>query len=148
MGGATSLRGFAPDTIGPRNQGVSGECEAEDLDVGEECWIATGGDAMIGGTVEVSVPAPLVGLRRLPDTEIVAFVDAGTSWFAFQEVQTDYAPGDEVDGQSPWLRFGPGLGLRWATPVGPLALDLGFNPWRIKRHAEPLLRVHFALGAF
>ena len=148
MGGASSLRGFALDSVGPRNRGVSGECADEDLGAGEECWVPTGGDVMVGGTFEIAAPAPLLGLRGLGDMDIVAFLDAGTSVFALQDVETDYAPGDDVDGRAPWLRFGPGIGLRYATPVGPLALDLGFNPWRLERHRESLLRLHFALGAF
>jgi len=146
MGGASSLRGFLLDSVGPRNQGVSGECE--DLEADEECWVPTGGDAMAGVTFEIAAPAPLLGLRSLTDMDIVVFVDAGTALFALQDVETDYAPGDDVDGRAPWVRVGPGIGLRYATPVGPLALDLGFNPWRLERHGESILRLHFALGAF
>ena len=41
-----------------------------------------------------------------------------------------------------------GLGLRLATPVGPLALDYGFNVLRREALNEPFGAFHFSIGVF
>jgi outer membrane protein assembly factor BamA len=44
------------------------------------------------------------------------------------------------------LRFAPGFGVSYATPVGPLRLDLGFPldpPW-----GDQPWQVHFSIGQF
>ena len=40
--------------------------------------------------------------------------------------------------------LGVGWGVRYSTPVGPLRLDMGFNPDRAS--GEDLFVIHFALG--
>lgn len=49
---------------------------------------------------------------------LAAFVDAGQVW----------APGSEIYGIAD-LRVTPGMGLRIATPVGPIRLDVAYNPY-------------------
>ena len=46
------------------------------------------------------------------------------------------------------LRYTAGAGLRYATPVGPLALDLGVNLDRDRVVNEPAAQVHFSIGLF
>jgi hypothetical protein len=41
-----------------------------------------------------------------------------------------------------------GFGGRVVTPVGPLAIDLGFNPMVREALNEPIVAVHFSLGVF
>lgn len=79
------------------------------------------------------------GELRIPVREALAlrlFSDVGNLWF--------YSPTrDSLN-----VRAGLGTGLSYATPVGPLAMDVGFNPWRRTRNAEPLVQLHFAVGVF
>lgn len=84
---------------------------------------AVGGASELSGTLELRFPV----WPPLPSLGGVAFVDAG-------QLSVD-----------PWrfrpakLRASPGVGLRYATPIGPVRLDLAFpvnapsgtQPWRI-----------------
>ncbi len=46
------------------------------------------------------------------------------------------------------LRTNAGVGARFVTPVGPAALDLGFNVEPDDRLNERLLALHFTIGLF
>jgi outer membrane translocation and assembly module TamA len=48
--------------------------------------------------------------------------------------------------QDPWDNFRPavGVGLRYGLPIGPVRLDVGFNP--AKRPHENLYAIHLAIG--
>ncbi len=41
-----------------------------------------------------------------------------------------------------------GLGVRYVTPVGPLALDVGFNLNPDEQLNEPIFAVQFSVGVF
>lgn len=72
---------------------------------------------------------------RLAITEtigVVAFLDAGS---AYSESLPDPAAG---------LRWGAGLGLRYATPAGPLRLDVGVPLDR--RNVDDLFQLYLSLG--
>ncbi len=62
------------------------------------------------------------------------FFDAGNAW----DVGDPYNPGD--------LRTSVGLGFRWASPVGPLRLEWGYNLH--PRNGEDRSSWDFAIGAF
>jgi outer membrane translocation and assembly module TamA len=42
------------------------------------------------------------------------------------------------------MRFGIGPGLRYASPVGPVRIDVGFNPDR--RTGERRMVIHVSFG--
>ena len=46
------------------------------------------------------------------------------------------------------VETGAGAGIRLVTPLGPLALDLGFNLRPDTAVNEPLYQVQFAVGLF
>jgi outer membrane protein assembly factor BamA len=46
------------------------------------------------------------------------------------------------------LRYNVGAGLRFATPIGPAALDVGFNVEPDTRLAERRWAPHFSIGLF
>jgi outer membrane translocation and assembly module TamA len=46
------------------------------------------------------------------------------------------------------LRADIGLGLRFVTPIGPAALDLGFNVTPDDRLHERIVAPHFTVGLF
>jgi outer membrane protein insertion porin family len=110
LGGRTTVRGFKEDSLGAK---------AED-------GTPTGGDMMVNLNTELRVPlrSGFIG---------AVFVDAGSVWFAR----------DEVNGFD--LRKTTGLGLRYITPVGPIGLDYA---WKLdRRDGETAAEWHFTIGA-
>lgn len=157
LGGAGSLRGYPVDSVGPKMR-------VADLDVGlpagvgplvdqahrneSERWVPTGGEALVRASVELIVPLSRVGAERFESTSAVVFYDVGNVTFLDPEV---FATSEVVDPE-PLLRYGVGVGLRQATPLGPLRLDVGVNPvyfredWAADRGEVPA-RLHLSLGA-
>ncbi len=91
-GGQDSIRGYDERSVGPH-----------DPDTGD----AVGGDAVLLGSVEYTVPI----------IEIIkgaVFYDVGNVW----DKVRDYGTGG--------LKSGAGVGLRIKTPIGPIKLDYGF----------------------
>jgi outer membrane protein insertion porin family len=82
-----------------------------------------GGDTFTTFNAEYQFPlyAAIVG---------AAFIDAGT----VGATPTDMGP----------MRLGVGPGLRYASPVGPLRIDVGFNPDR--RTGERRMMIHISFG--
>ena len=68
------------------------------------------------GNVELRLPSPIFPSRM----RLAAFLDAGMLW---ERGRTDLAPAR--------LRFTPGFGLRFATPLGPARLDIAYNPYSL-----------------
>ncbi len=89
-----------------------------------------GGEAFLTGSFELRVP--IDPIRLLAGLEGAAFFDAGS----VVERYEDWAGGRYY--------FGVGAGLRYATPVGPMRVDLAFNPDRDR--GEDLFVFHFGLG--
>ena len=128
-GGPNSVRGFAQSRLGPKILAINGtelaeadsaggaecvasaindgSCDAQPVDAGFFEPRPTGGNLLLEGSVELRFPiwGPLRG---------VAFVDAGQVW------------NDEIDTGS--LAWTPGLGVRYYSPIGPIRIDIGYNP--------------------
>jgi len=86
----------------------------------------TGGDYMVNGNLELRVPLKYGFL-------VAFFLDAGSVWF-------EDDPENDFD-----LRESAGLGLRYITPIGPVALDHG---WKLDtREGESPAEWHFTIGA-
>lgn len=82
------------------------------------------GDATLGGRFLATASAEYVHWLT-PQWGVAAFIDAG----------------DAADDRDSFdARIGYGLGARWASPAGPLALDLAYG------HNEERLRLHFAIA--
>lgn len=155
-GGGASFRGFALDTLGPANL-VSAEDiaypntlapllhYAESTATGR--WVSTGGDAMAVGTLEFTVPLSSFGLAGWEATRVALFTDVGNVWWVSPLVQTTSMSLPVGQGGDPLLRWSAGLGLRRATAVGPVQVDLGFNPARIEARGEDWVRLHVSLGS-
>lgn len=101
-GGDNSVRGYAYESIGPRN--AKGD--------------VIGGKNTVVGSIEYEH-------RVVGDWSVASFVDAGD---AFNDSMS--------------LKIGAGIGLRWASPIGPIRLDLahGFDD------PGDAFRIHFTLG--
>ncbi len=154
LGGASSMRGHTVDSVGPKNRVAPTELPwPEDLEplsaeAATDRWVPTGGDAFALASVEWWMPFSSLGLAKWSDASVVLFADIGNVWLIDPGLQTTSLTEDA----EPLLRYGAGLGLRYATPVGPIQMDLGFNPvywqheWASQRGEVPW-RVHFSLGA-
>ncbi len=82
------------------------------------------GGAVLGGRFLGTASAEYVRWFR-PQWGVAAFVDAG-------DAADDRASLD--------IKLGYGLGARWRSPAGPLALDLAYG------HQDQRLRLHFAIA--
>jgi outer membrane protein assembly complex protein YaeT len=120
-GGPVSVRGFGLNLLGPTvlvmsdlDDCGSGFLTPEEL---QECADALpptafderpiGGNVLLEGSLEVRFPLSA-------KFTLVGFVDAGQVWRSFDERASLIAT--------------PGVGVRFNSPIGPLRMDLGFNP--------------------
>jgi outer membrane protein insertion porin family len=78
---------------------------------------ATGGTESVVGSVELRTPSPVLS----DFVRLGFFVDGGQLW----------APGTNL-AIAP-LRFTPGFGVRFITPVGPIRVDAAYNPYGLER---------------
>jgi outer membrane protein insertion porin family len=85
----------------------------------------TGGNAFLMGNVELRTNVGK-GIGLVP------FLDMGNVWVKAREI-------DPAD-----LKYTAGLGLRYATPVGPLRVDYGFKLNR--ERDESIGALHFSIG--
>lgn len=114
-GGANSVRGYARNTLGQGVWVTNDVAEGDTVPANGATFIPTGGTAVGVASAELRFPSPF--LPRL--LRLAAFVDAGT--LGTRSLQ-DLAAGD-------W-KVTPGMGLRAQTPVGPLRLDVAYNPYQ------------------
>ncbi|MGD2122980.1 MAG: BamA/TamA family outer membrane protein [Gemmatimonadota bacterium] len=133
-GGASSVRGFAQNRLGPRvlylddpkplykgseddpfdsyctiQEMLDGSCDANPL--GDQYFQPRpkGGNRVLEGSVEVRFP--LGGSRW----EGATFVDVGQVW------------DEESDIDLGKMEFTPGFGVRYFSPIGPVRVDLGYR---------------------
>jgi outer membrane protein assembly factor BamA len=128
-GGPNSVRGFRQNEMGPAiyipnaidSIPVAGHdtlqiWRSDSLRTGERT-VPTGGDNVIVANVELRLRAP-----AYPElAQYALFVDAGQVWNRGRA-------GTGVNFAD--IRITPGVGLRVFTPVGPLRVDVGYNPYR------------------
>lgn len=164
VGGTGSLRGFRRDAVGPRNIAPDVSVAWPDalgplVDYAgrnrPDRWVPTGGDAMDISTAELLMPFSALGATSWDGYALAAFVDVGQAWLLGAEADSE---GRTVAGLVPTWRYGVGAGVRIATPVGPLQLDVAANPQVMQSQAEqrqllsvlweePPVRAHLTLGA-
>ncbi|MCK5483052.1 MAG: BamA/TamA family outer membrane protein, partial [Gemmatimonadetes bacterium] len=115
-GGPQSVRGFGLNLLGPTVLVLDeDECSgydsfdscAQDLPPGDFSERPLGGNSVFEGSVEAR-------FRAGDRWTVAAFVDFGQVW----ETINDRTP----------LVATPGAGVRFRSPVGPLRLDVGYNP--------------------
>jgi outer membrane protein assembly complex protein YaeT len=115
-GGANTVRGFGQNELGP----IVRVLERVDTSFTEDRMMKqdtiartspSGGDAILLVNAELRFPLS----RRL---SAALFVDAGQVFDRREAARG--APG---------LRVTPGIGIRLVSPIGPIRLDVGFNPY-------------------
>jgi outer membrane protein assembly factor BamA len=139
-GGPSSVRGFAQYRLGPKlltvdpltlarpvEQGGAG-CVAQEINDGT-CDVAglaaaapgalnvqpVGGAVSLEGNIEVRYPIWADRLRG------AIFVDYGQVWRGQGEVDMSR------------IQVTPGMGIRYFSPIGPIRVDVGYNPARAER---------------
>lgn len=143
LGGATTMRGFNEDQLLAEDQRAryreevrscealasKDGCSSAALTIRDGRQVPSEGGELFT-LIKTELRFPVLGALDLG-----VFFEAGNLWLAVPE--------------NPWpFRAIAGAGLRYGTPVGPLALDMGFNlaPDRIIN--EPSFVIHFNIGVF
>ena len=157
LGGSGSLRGFKTDAVGPANlsarpdvdypSGIGPVVAGTALMDTPSHWVPTGGDTLAVLSAELLVPLSTLGFSS-DSTSLVLFGDAGHVGFLDKAITTTSSSRAATDSSAePLVRFGTGIGLHVATPIGPLALDLGVNFDPIDGRGEPTFVPHLSLGS-
>lgn len=117
-GGPNDVRGFDRNELGPVVYVVRDSAiDADGVpDVNAVRVAATGGDRTAGANLELRLPSPIFPQRL----RFALFVDAGALW---------------EGGGTPVVRVTPGAGLRFASPLGPIRFDVGYNPYKLQSGA-------------
>ena len=128
-GGPNSVRGFRQNEMGPAiyipngfdSVSVPGHDTLQfwraDPEVVGDRTVPTGGDNVIVANLELRMRAP-----AYPElVQYALFVDAGQVWNRGRA-------GTGVNFAE--IKVTPGIGLRVFTPVGPVRVDVGYNPYK------------------
>ena len=141
LGGATSLRGFREDAVQPQDltdlfHALVRACEATLTDVActRQAQLLAAGATSNGGDQFIAMTAEL--RTAFTDSfEVAVFWDTGNLW----SVPTNIL-------QHLVLRNAMGTGLRWLTPIGRVAFDVGFNLQPDPLLGEPTYGFYFSIG--
>lgn len=141
LGGSSTVRGYALDSLGPTGTRLSWLAEDGLLTSAQnDRTVSVGGTAFYRYSVEVLIP-----LGPKSPWRLALFHDAGNAaLLGNNDAAID-------DGTSVAWHPSAGLGIRRITPIGPLRLDVAVQPANVpKLGSVPLgdvVRVHFAIGA-
>jgi outer membrane protein assembly factor BamA len=144
MGGASTLRGYGEEQMiqeDVRSQLAAEARQCATSATGQGCTdagrqiaaggvpVSEGGEAFLLGKAELRLPVSGA-------FEMGLFLEAGNLWLDPARVDVHR------------LRPSSGVGARFVTPIGPAALDLGFNLDRDNRINEAAYALHFTIGLF
>jgi outer membrane protein assembly factor BamA len=144
LGGSSSLRGFREDGVLPEDQRAEVrqqllDCRAVVNPLGcppelaavltGQSPLSQGGELFTLGKAELRLPA-------FSSLDLGVFFEAGNLW------------ADRTNFDPTVLRYTAGVGVRYVTPVGPLAFDVGFNLDPDETFNEPPTQFHFSIGVF
>jgi outer membrane protein insertion porin family len=114
-GGIGSVRGFSQSSLGPRDPVDN---------------VPLGGQTRLVGNAEFIFPLPGTGNDR--SFRSFVFLDVGN---VFSAGQIDFST----------MRASTGIGLNWASPIGPMKIGFGF-PLR-RQEGDRLQRMQFQIGS-
>lgn len=123
LGGATTLRGYLQDSVGPAAKAPDGTLTP------------LGGESMVMANAELR-------LNQIEGFGMVFFTDAGR--VRRPNLADATVSGVIVQTDAPPYRASYGMGIRYNTPVGPLRLDYGQKINR--RSGESPGELHFNIG--
>jgi len=130
LGGGDSIRSFLADAVVPQDL-IDKIQRGDKKDNGKRYTIEDvtirGGDLSLNPRVEL----------RIPITDLFqagVFLDAGNLWTKPDQIHEFK------------LQYGVGAGVRFTTPIGPLAFDYGINP--TPYHWDSFGAFHFSIGLF
>jgi len=144
LGGVNTLRGFPEDGVIPQDERASfasqrsycaalvypGGCTPSGTVLNEGLQLPSEGGLLFTLVkAELRFPA-ILGF------DLGVFVEAGNLWFDTSQFRPFV------------VRPVAGIGLRYGTPIGPLALDLGFNLAPDASLNEQLAAIQFSVGLF
>lgn len=148
LGGTQTLRGANEDGVVPEDvratlrdaldrcrslvSGLACSEEARKIAAGSQPQ-SEGGELLISARAELRFAAS-------SSTDIALFGDGGNIWLD--------NPGFSELASVGSYRYATGVGLRFATPVGPAAVDFGVNLTRDVALNEPLWRPHLSVGVY
>jgi outer membrane protein assembly factor BamA len=143
LGGATSMRGFNEDQLLAQDLRQQYHSEVRDcLALVTRAGCSSAAQTVLGGSQVPSQGGEFFVVfkseLRFPAFSVLdlgVFFEAGNLWLL--------APTAGLP-----LRYVAGTGLRYVTPIGPLALDLGINLSPDLVINEPTFVVHFNIGVF
>jgi outer membrane protein assembly factor BamA len=127
LGGVDTLRGLNQDQLQPQDIAAL-QLQNPDLRTGT---VLQGGDFFY--LVRAELRFPIVG-----SLQGAVFADLGNHWADPAQITLD----------ENFVRPTGGIGARFVTPVGPLAFDVGFNPFFRELLNEPWIAFHFSIGVF
>jgi outer membrane protein assembly factor BamA len=144
LGGASTMRGYTEDEMIPEDvRPVLREAALACLAAPDAPTCTATGKSLVAGTQPVSQGAQIflllkgeLRVRVRGNLEGAIFADVGNLWFSTAAWRL-------VD-----LRWNLGVGIRFVTPIGPAALDFGFNLDPDPLLNEPQWAPHFAIGLF
>ncbi len=88
-----------------------------------------GGEALLEASLELRFPLPIY-----ENLGGVVFMDAGNVFFKIHDMDL---------GQ---LKYSPGFGLRYLSPIGPIGIDIAFPTNRINYQQDSPYQIHFTVG--
>jgi outer membrane protein assembly factor BamA len=127
-GGAETVRGAAQNLVGPKvilidaddvPAGCEAPCDVGVIDPRRSSVRATGGSDVFEASLEARYQASAL-------LQLAAFVDYGS-------VSREASSGGAIGARAEAL-ITPGVGLRVMTDLGPIRLDVGYNPGRARRY--------------
>ncbi len=133
-GGPNSVRGFRQNELGPVVYLARGFTAVDSVIAGGatrtflraepssefDRAVPTGGNMAVVANAELRFPSPV--LRDI--LQLTAFVDVGEVWNRGQS---------SLNLSFSQLKWTPGGGVRIASPVGPIRVDVGYNRYRLPR---------------
>jgi len=116
-GGPNSVRGYGRNGLGPRVYIVTDTLQVDTVVAGGKVFknvttAATGGNSVVVLNAELRFPSPIFAQR----VRLGVFVDVGQVWERGEEIVSLRT-----------IRATPGVGVRFATPLGPVRIDAAYN---------------------